>query len=69
MPVESSLVMSPPSTLPGPPKICKIMALMAVIMCLGLLFYILIWDLGTSQSEHTKPTLNPINPITLNPQR
>ena len=28
--------------LPGPPKVCKIMAFMAVIMVLGLLFYILL---------------------------
>ena len=28
--------------LPGPPKVCKIMALMAVVMGLGLLFHILL---------------------------
>ena len=28
--------------LPGPPKVCKIIAFMAVIMGLGLLFYILL---------------------------
>ena len=27
--------------IPGPPKVCKIMAFMAVIIGLGLLFYIL----------------------------
>ena len=28
--------------LPGPPKVCKIMAFMAIVMGLGLLFYILL---------------------------
>ena len=28
--------------LPGPQKVCKMMAFRAVIMCLGLLFYILL---------------------------
>ena len=28
--------------LPGPPKVCKIMAFMDIIMGLGLLFYILL---------------------------
>ena len=32
----------PPKHVPGPPKVCRIMAFIAIIMGLGLLFYILL---------------------------